>query len=390
MSAIVRRFRVNTASSRCCNNATNYGSSKRFSSSNATPFTRPKTNTTSSTTSSTSTAEESKNKLLFYRLSRVARVCFITVGIYQLGYSQGCIDYGKNPEIMQMQLIDAQLKTNEAKNVYHPSSSIYQRVDPIFHRIIESARSYVDSKIKTNGNRILEIDKEIKASKEQDDSKIGQLKDLIGEKTILNAELAELKEAQNQLSGNWKLCLSDSKIPNAYVNETIPRVIFVNEGLLTYFKPTDDELALILGHEISHMILHHSTNKLFVQIGLSVSQLIIYTFIDPVGYSSFMIDGAMETLTNYFTMAYSRQCECEADNLGIAITARACYDTAEGSKIFKKFNEVSNNHRTSFAKTHPGDLDRYEKLTEMSKNENWNTYTNCKSLRNSWMQIRIL
>ena len=286
-----------------------------------------------------------------------------------------------------MQLIDAQLKTNEAKNVYHPSSLMYQRVEPIFLNIIESARSYVDSKIKNNTNRIIEIDKAIKTLKEKEQT--SQLKDLIDEKTVLKTEIAELKGAKIQLSGTWKLCLSDSKIPNAYVNETIPRVIFVNEGLLTHFKPSDDELALIIGHEISHMILHHSTNKLFVQIGLSVSQLIIYTFIDPVGYSSFVIDGAMETLTNYFTKAYSRQCESEADDMGIAITARACYNTAEGCKIFKKFNEVSHNHRTSYNQTHPGDLDRYEKLTEMSKTENYEAYSNCKQLRNSWKQVRI-
>ena len=97
----------------------------------------------------------------------------------------------------------------------------------------------------------------------------------------------------------------------------------------------------------------------------------------------------METLTNYFTKAYSRQCECEADDMGIAITARACYNTAEGCKIFKKMNEVGHNHRTSYNQTHPGDLDRYEKLTEMSKTENYEAYSNCKNLRNSWKRVRI-
>ena len=369
---------------------------RRFSSRQTSSFTRSKANSNNNSTNSgstnsgtscgTSSSSTSSDKWpVFYRLIRGGRVLFLSIGIYQIGYSQGCIDYGRNPEIMQNSLIEAQLKSNEAKHVYQPSSSIHQRVEPIFMNILESARSHVDAKINSNGIRIKEIDQQIKAHKQKE--QLAEAGKLSSERNALLAESQELAEARKELIGNWRLCVNDSKIPNAFVNATIPRVIFVNEGLLSTFHPTDDEIALVLGHEISHLILGHSQHKLLVHIVLSASQLIIYSFVDPIGYSSWLLDALMNNIMEYLQNAHSRQCETEADVLGIAITARACYDTTEGSNIFNKFNKISHNHRTSFNKTHPGDLDRFENLTKLSEKENWKAYDSCKHLKKSWSRV---
>ena len=93
-----------------------------------------------------------------------------------------------------------------------------------------------------------------------------------------------------QLNGEWKLVLNDSDTPNASFNASIPRVVFVNYGLIDKLKTTDDEIALILGHEMSHMILGHSESKLHLTMAVQIFQLACYSLVDPVGYLSYSID----------------------------------------------------------------------------------------------------
>ena len=91
----------------------------------------------------------------------------------------------------------------------------------------------------------------------------------------------------------------------------------------------------------------------------------------------------------YQYVAYSRECECEADELGITLAARACYDTTKGANIFKKFDKVHQKKmsRTNWLSTHPGDVDRYETLLKLSKEHNWKNYSNCNYLKSSWARL---
>ena len=71
------------------------------------------------------------------------------------------------------------------------------------------------------------------------------------------------------------------------------------------------------------------------------------------------------------------------------MAARACYDTAKGANVFRKFDKMNNNRlsRTSWLSTHPGDVDRYEALIELSKQQNWKNYSNCSNLKSSWAKL---
>jgi len=60
------------------------------------------------------------------------------------------------------------------------------------------------------------------------------------------------------MKGDWHYIVTTAPDVNAFVTDLCPHRIFVHEGLLKECTPTDDELALILGHEISHLIYGHS------------------------------------------------------------------------------------------------------------------------------------
>ena len=47
--------------------------------------------------------------------------------------------------------------------------------------------------------------------------------------------------------------------PNAFVSEMLPQKIFVTTGLFDEIVNNDDELAMILGHEVSHLIKGHGS-----------------------------------------------------------------------------------------------------------------------------------
>ncbi len=56
--------------------------------------------------------------------------------------------------------------------------------------------------------------------------------------------------------------LSNSRVkPNAFVSEMLPHKIFVTTGLFDKFVNNDDELAMILGHEVSNLIKGHFTTS---------------------------------------------------------------------------------------------------------------------------------
>ena len=100
------------------------------------------------------------------------------------------------------------------------------------------------------------------------------------------------------------------------IHPTGPRRIFVNIGLLDVVKPTDDELGLILGHELSHLILKHSHSHNQLSAFLASFQLILLVFVDPTGMLSLFADILASGVMKYIDNAYSRHDEEEADDLG--------------------------------------------------------------------------
>ena len=55
----------------------------------------------------------------------------------------------------------------------------------------------------------------------------------------------------------WKFVVIDSGAVNAFVTDMLPGYVFVHRGLLDAFDRNEEELAFILGHELSHYLLDH-------------------------------------------------------------------------------------------------------------------------------------
>jgi Zn-dependent protease with chaperone function len=266
----------------------------------------------------------------------------------------------------------------------------YQRVDRVASRIVEAAKQLCDDNVteeterlknkenlvRSLSSRLLDFETKIfKASsiERAELSKLAmQLKiDLAaahGEVAEATELVARWKSASQKLKGSWNYILTDAKSVNAFVTDLFPRRIFVHIGLIEKVDPTDDELGLILGHEISHLILGHVEETTNITTILLISQLVILSFIDPIGYLSMFADSMVATVGSYITNSFSRNTEEDADALGIAIAAMACFDTKKGANVFLKLGILEGNMAgiTQWNSSHPSTQGRYHRMLEYS------------------------
>ena len=159
-----------------------------------------------------------------------------------------------------------------------------------------------------------------------------------------NLEHWELME--NQLRNEWKIILTDNLAPNAFVHGLLPKRVFVNIGLLNHFCRNDDQLAAVLGHELSHVLLKHSENQMLLDLMIGVSTAAIISVLDFTGLFGLIFEiGAFSKLVDYSGAAFSRCHENEADQLGEYIATTACYQPEGAINVWKNatvFEQVVN------------------------------------------------
>ena len=83
---------------------------------------------------------------------------------------------------------------------------------------------------------------------------------------MLDDDLEHWEHIERMLASKWKIVMTDSLEPNAFVSPMLPRKVFCNVGLLELFCKNDDQLAAILGHELSHVMMNHSEQSLAIEI----------------------------------------------------------------------------------------------------------------------------
>lgn len=310
----------------------------------------------------------------------MTRVVVIAGAIYQAGYQEGLVTYAKDPKEMESQMVttiltaDSRLKKEDLK-IYTRRDQMYRRTERVTKRVIEAARLYCHNQLnaaeqKLSENRALreKLVKLRSSPAEFQSLDEGKREELVEDlKRIANEESSLLEEVKqhtavcHKIDHEWALVVSNRDDFNAFVTPLLPSKIFIHQGLLEMVA-NDDELALIIGHELSHVILGHTEDTIPFNTLLLLGQLIVMTLVDPIGITSFIFDILVERLREFLTASYSRQHEEEADNLGIQIASLACFNVEKGSKVFQKFYVKDHRTVTHWNDTHPSSLERYNKL----------------------------
>lgn len=138
--------------------------------------------------------------------------------------------------------------------------------------------------------------------------------------------------------------------------------IYVFRGLLQLL-PTDDALASVLAHEISHVYRRHSIRQFEKNIVLSAG---ISAVLAGTGASGFgRASNVVQTLAS---LSFTRHDEEDADENGIRILTRAGYDPKAAAKAMEVVKRAAGDdkHTPSLLRSHPAPESRIRKLNAMA------------------------
>ena len=133
----------------------------------------------------------------------------------------------------------------------------------------------------------------------------------------------------------------------------------VYTGLLDKIQPSDDELAAVLGHEISHALLSHQAEKLsraqMQKAGLAAGMLAGAFF--GVNLSN-IAPVADSVATLGLQLPNSRQAEAEADAVGIEMAAKAGFNPEAAVTLWQKMMGQDGRAAPEWLSTHPDPASR--------------------------------
>jgi len=156
----------------------------------------------------------------------------------------------------------------------------------------------------------------------------------------------------------WEVNLIGSKQINAWC---MPggKIAFYT-GILDQLQLSDDEVAMIMGHEMAHALREHSRERLAksraTSMGLSVASQLLG--LGQVG------DIAANLGTQLLTLKYGRDDETEADLVGLEIAARGGFKPEASVQLWKKMLGATGGGKgqPSFLSTHPSGNNRIQEL----------------------------
>ena len=165
-------------------------------------------------------------------------------------------------------------------------------------------------------------------------------------------------------TANWEwsvVVIDDPKMVNAWCMAGGRMAVYT--GLLEQIQPSDDELAQVMGHEISHALAKHTAEKMSVQMAAAVGVAVVGIASDNTGVA---LTGAALTAMLAVTLPNSRAAEKEADQIGIELAAKAGYDPAAAATLWQKMGAASKSSTPQFLSTHPAPDNRQEKLAKLA------------------------
>ena len=156
---------------------------------------------------------------------------------------------------------------------------------------------------------------------------------------------------------DWQVkVIDDPKTVNAFCMAGGRMAVYT--GLILQIKPTDAELAEVMGHEIAHALSNHIAEKMSVAM---VSNVAVAT-LGVAQQNQALLQGAALAAAVAVQLPNSRTQEAEADRIGIELAAKAGYDPHAAVTLWQKMAKLGNGGTPEFLSTHPAPEDRMKNL----------------------------
>ncbi|MCS6765425.1 MAG: M48 family metallopeptidase [Candidatus Protistobacter heckmanni] len=174
----------------------------------------------------------------------------------------------------------------------------------------------------------------------------------------ISARLLPFAERWNPRAKDWKWEIN--LIGNTEVNAfCMPggKIAFYS-GLIKTLEPSDDEIAIVMGHEVAHALREHARARMgkseLTNAGVNILSTVL-----GLGSAGNLLASAGQQL---LTLKFSRSDETEADLVGMDMAARAGYDPRAGILLWQKMAKASAGGKLEFLSTHPSDESRIAEI----------------------------
>ena len=150
--------------------------------------------------------------------------------------------------------------------------------------------------------------------------------------TNLGTALATASDDRNR---DWRFRIVDAEVLNAFA---LPGgFVYVNRGLIER-ATSSSELAGVLGHEIGHVLLRHSAERIEKQQKTNVGVSVVCGLTNICSSEAARV--AIDVGGAALFARFSRRDELEADSAAVGIVSRAGYDPQGIATMFAKLLET--------------------------------------------------
>ena len=158
--------------------------------------------------------------------------------------------------------------------------------------------------------------------------------------------------------------IDDPAVVNAWCMAGGKMAIYT--GLLNKVQPTDDELAQVMAHEISHALANHTAERMSVALASQLGVMTVGMATANSRYGGAALSGTALAAALAVQLPNSRTAETEADVMGIELAARAGYNPYAAASLWKKMEKVGGKGPVEFLSTHPAPVNRQSALTNLA------------------------
>lgn len=153
----------------------------------------------------------------------------------------------------------------------------------------------------------------------------------------------------------WEINLIGSRQVNAFC---MPggKIAFYT-GILDILKLTDDEVAMVMGHEIAHALREHARENIAKSQLTHLGANLLGQIVAGGRYA-----GAIEAGGSLLTLKFSRDNESDADLVGLDLAARAGFNPRAGVTLWQKMALASKGAPPQWLSTHPTGPNRIKEI----------------------------
>ena len=188
-----------------------------------------------------------------------------------------------------------------------------------------------------------------------------------------NADLQRLRRIQQRMlpltypinaraqQWQWEVNLLGSSQINAFC---MPggKIAFYS-GIITKLKLSDDEVAIVMGHEIVHALKEHGVeqakNRAYGEIAARAGGALLSAWL---GVNPNLADLGTRAANGLLQLRFSRGDESEADAVGLELAARAGYDPRAGVVLWQKMAQAAKGAPPQWLSSHPAGTNRIAEI----------------------------